>query len=83
MLSIVFGAAKDYEQESAYDFVLVVYCVDRKAAKYVQNDFDVFIQQDIERIFNLGGGVCADNFCTVRKGKIVIFGWQNAVECLT
>lgn len=81
--AVVLGEAKSNKIEDKFDFAVVVYCLDRKAAKYVQNDFDVFVEQEFARILELDGGITADEFCVVKKGKIVIFGRKKAVECLT
>lgn len=76
--------AFDWSIEGFMTFAYVIYCTDKKGAKYVESDIIAFMENDLEEWLDLSTeGYGTNDFCVIRRGKIVIFGLKEIVDIVT
>lgn len=69
---------------SKFAFAYVIYCEDRKTARYVALDCEAYVENDLEDALERNGArYDVEDFCVMKKGKIVLFGLKKMLSAVS
>ena len=69
---------------SKFAFAYVIYCEDRKTARYVASDCEAYIYNDLERALERSDATYdVEDFCVMKKGKPVLFGLTKMLTAVS
>lgn len=83
--AVVCGSADEGGPDDSLEFVYVIFCEDSKAADRVEADCEEFLEEQMSEILEYfpEEDFKIEDFCVLKKGKIVLFGHKKAVAVVS
>lgn len=83
--AVVCGSEDEGGPDDTFAFVYVIFCDNASSADRVTKDCNEFLDDYMEELLeDLGEGEYdLDDFCAVKKGKVVLFGLKEIVDIVS